>query len=128
MKICRVLIFGLFVIKAMAGDTNAPSNPVLQKYVNAAGDKIAWRWFEIVNAMPVMTPPPTGRIVMSFRIFPDGHISDLKTVSTNTVDERLVAPCKRAVLDSVPFANWSKEMLQVCTNGFCVMRFPFVYK
>jgi hypothetical protein len=128
MKIHHLIFFALFAFKALAGDTNAPSNPILQKYVNAAGDKIAGRWFEIVDSMPVRTPPPRGQIVMSFRIFQDGHISDLKTVSTNAVDESLIAPCKRAVLDSAPFAIWSKEMRQVCTNGFCIMRFTFVYK
>ena len=148
MKIWHLFFIYVFAFAAFADDTNAPSsrmmpvrafvgdtyapttNHIVLKYVGTASEKIAGLWFELVDAMPIWASPspPTGCVVVEFRILPDGHVVDLKTISTNGIDQRLFAPCKRAILDSAPFASWPVEMRQICTNGYCVIHFPFAYR
>ena len=127
MKICHILLFSLFAFNTLAGDTSAPTNSVTKKYDAAVLDKISGRWFEIVDAMSATNRPVAGRVELEFRVRPDGHVSNLRVVGTN-VNDVLIAPCKKAVLDSAPFASWSKEMRQACTNDFRVLRMPFYYK
>ena len=127
MRICSIIFFALFAFKTMAGDIDAPTNAIVEKYDAAVVDKISWQWGEILNAMTFKTPPPVGKIVLEFRLFPDGHVSDLKVDSTNA-EESLVAPCKKAVLDSVPFPSWTKEMRQVYTNDYRLIHYTFYYR
>ncbi len=95
MKTYCAIIFAIgLAIIAVADQTNAPVNPIFGQYDHALKDRILWHWTELLNAMPVKTPPPTGKVVMQFRLFPDGHVSDLK-IDNSTIEETQVALCKR---------------------------------
>jgi hypothetical protein len=121
-----VLAIGLaFIVDA--DETNVPTNPIIRQYDHALYDKILDHWFKILDAMPFKTQPPTGNVVCEFHLLPDGHISDLKVLNP-TVEESLVAPCKKAIFESAPFATWTREMHQEYTNGFCVIKIKFYYK
>ena len=119
------LVIGLASI-TMAQETNATIRANFEQYDAAVVSKILDHWFKILDSLPPKTLQPAGKVVLEFRLFTDGHIGDLK-VDSSTVDKSQAALCKKAIVDSVPFASWPKEMRQAYTNDFRIIHYTFYY-
>ena len=127
MKLFRAitLVIG-FAAAAVAQDTNATIHAVFKQYDSAFLEKITDHWYQMLDSMPSKTPHQAGKVVLEFRLFPDGHVSDLK-VDSSDVEASLVEPCKKAVIDSAPFASWTADIRQAYTNDFRVIHFAFYF-
>ncbi len=97
-----------FTLTVLAGETNTSIPSIFHQYDNAVLNKITDHWFKALDSVRFANSPPYGKVAVEFHLFPDGHISDLK-VDSSTVEENRVALCKMAILDSIPFAIWTKE-------------------
>lgn len=111
---------------AIAQETNATIHAIFKGYDNAFLKKITDRWYQMLDSMPPKGPLLAGKVVLEFRLFPDGHVSDLK-VDSSDVEASLAELCKKAVTDSAPFASWTKEIRQAYTNDFRVVHFTFYF-
>jgi outer membrane biosynthesis protein TonB len=67
-----------------------------------------------------------GKVVLHFRLHPDGRISDMK-VLRNEVSDLLQIACERAVLDP-KFKKWPNEMRLALPNDFYDITFTFYYE
>lgn len=129
---CVIFLVIGFAFMAVADGANAkidaifPVHAIFRQYDDVVINKITERWYHILD-VPVKNPPPAGKVVMEFRLFPDGHVSDLK-VDSSTVEESRVASCKKAITDSAPFASWTKEIRQAYTNDSRIIHFTFTYQ
>ena len=95
MKLFRAIILVIgFAAMAVAQETNATVHAIFKGYDNAFLEKISDHWYQILDSMAPKAPRPVGKVVLEFRLFPDGHVSDLK-VDSSDVEASLVEPCKR---------------------------------
>ncbi|HEY2082013.1 MAG TPA: hypothetical protein VGI88_04460 [Verrucomicrobiae bacterium] len=120
-----VLVLGL-AFRSLAEVTNAAPHSVFHDYDQAVLTKISGRWYGMMDAVQE-TQSPAGKAVLEFRVFPDGHVGDLK-VDSSTVGGNQVALCKKAILDSAPFPKWTKEIREGYTNDFRVIHFTFSFR
>ena len=127
MKLGCTIVFVLgFVSMTVAQETNSAIHAIFKSYDRAVLSKITDLWYQSLDSSSPKTPQPSGKVIVEFRLFPDGHISDL-TAKSSVVGESYVALCKQAVTNATPFESWSKEMRLVYTNDFRVMHFTFDY-
>ena len=110
----------------IAQERDATIHDIFKQYDNAFLEKITDHWYQMLDSMPSKTPHRAGKVVLEFRLFPDGHVSDLK-VDSSDVEASLVEPCKKAVTDSAPFASWTADIRQAYTNDFRVIHFTFYF-
>jgi hypothetical protein len=124
---CAIFFVVGFLSFADAAETNAVAL-IFRQYDQTNTSKILDHFFEMMDSMPASkTPPPPGRLVMAFHLFPDGHIGDIKVEST-TVDEARVKICKKAIMDLSPLAPWSQAIRQAYTNDLRVVHFTFDFR
>ena len=120
-----------FMFRAAGAETNAVTL-IFQHYDQTNISKISDHFFELMDSAPSFKtqPPPgpaPGRVIMTFHLFPDGHIDDLK-VESATVEEARVQICKKAILDLSPFAKWPKDLRQSYTNDFRPIHYTFDFR
>jgi hypothetical protein len=120
-----IFVFG-FVCVAFTQETNASIRAIFKDYDFAARSKIIDHWSASLDSIPPTTPQPSGKVVVEFRLFPDGHVSDLKA-SSSTVDDRYVSLCNQAITNSAAFESWSPLIRLAYTNDFRVIRYTFDY-
>lgn len=81
------------------------------------------RWFALLDRNPGLRPR-TGRVIVAFKLFRDGSVSNVKVVKSSGegVEEYL---CQQAVNDSKPFPSWPASA--AINNDFRDMQFTFQY-
>lgn len=87
------------------------------------------RWYQLLEQNKYMLDR-RGKVVLTFRIYQDGRISE-PTVVENTVGDMLSLLCQKAILDPAPFPKWPAEMrrqVKVQSNAESrEVRFTFYY-
>lgn len=79
-------------------------------YNDVLAETVYKHWLVVME--PENSPKrSTPAVKISFILYPDGHISDLKVIKSN-VSESSTRRCAKAITDSVPFAPWTDEMIQ----------------
>jgi hypothetical protein len=82
------------------------------------------RWNQLLQDR---TPDRTGKVVLHFRLLPDGSITDMK-MEQNEVGELLEATCELAVIQPAPYGKWPREMRLSLPNDYHDIRFTFYYE
>jgi len=81
------------------------------------------RWYQLLENRSANVP---GKVVVEFRLHPDGRITDLK-VTQNEVSELLAMICQQAILDPAPYLPWPKQMRLEIPADFRDVQFTFYY-
>jgi TonB C terminal len=68
----------------------------------------------------------TGEIVLEFRLTSDGQITDMKVVKDSVGNGQSLI-CEKAVLASVPYPSWPKDMIRMVGQNYRVCTFTFNY-
>ena len=78
-------------------------------------------------------PPPenrtanaSGKVVLEFRLHPDGRITGMTNVQ-NEVSDFMENMCERAILDPEPFQPWPREMRLDIPADYRDIQFTFFY-
>jgi len=108
----------------------APTNSHLS-YDEQLVNRLEMNWYDAVAALPFREiKKKSGKVKVSFILHSDGQITDLKVIESS-LDEALIDACKKAVLESAPFASWTDDMIQKykTENGvFRQIEFTFCLK
>lgn len=94
-------------------------------YDAAMIDAIARRWYAILDSTPTPTRP--GKVVIQFRQFSDGRVTDLKVIESE-VGELLAFYCQKAITDPSPFEKWPPDMRRSSAREFRDIIFTFYYE
>jgi hypothetical protein len=95
----------------------------LGDYIGLLVETVRAHWYQLLETQATDT---TGKVVLRFRLHPDGRISDMKMVQ-NEVSDLLGMTCQRAVLDP-KFPKWTREMRLNLPNDFYDITFTFYYE
>ena len=82
------------------------------------------RWYDLLDQSTF--PPRTGRVVIEFRLYSDGRITDLK-VTEEDVGDILTVYCRRGISDPAPYAAWPSDMKRMIGKEFRDVKFTFYY-
>ncbi|MFQ5450031.1 MAG: energy transducer TonB [Nitrospinaceae bacterium] len=80
-----------------------PSEDILSRYIGIVREKVYKKWYE------PLAERHDKEVVVSFFIFPKGNINKPSLIKSSGV-EQLDSLALRAVLESVPFPNFPKEL------------------
>jgi hypothetical protein len=84
---------------------------------------VTMRWNQLwVNRMP----DASGKVLLEFRLHPDGRITDMKMVQ-NEVTEFMENICERAILDASPYERWPREMRMEVAADYRDVQCTFYY-
>jgi hypothetical protein len=73
------------------------------------------------------SPNSSGKVVVQFRLLPNGTITDLKTTQ-NEVTALMGSICEQAINNPAPYAPWPPEMRLEIPNDFRDIQFTFFYE
>jgi outer membrane biosynthesis protein TonB len=82
------------------------------------------RWYDLLDQSTF--PPRTGRVVIEFRLYSDGRITDLK-VTEEDVGDILTVYCRRAISDPAPYGPWPSDMRRMIGKEYRDVKFTFYY-
>jgi len=85
-------------------------------------EAVKTRWFQLLANRTANAP---GKVVVEFRMHPDGRITDCK-VAQNEVTELLCIICQQAIMDPT-FPPWPQEMRREIPADFRDVQFTFFY-
>ena len=102
---------------------NVPTNSVFTPYDSKVIAAVQHHWYELLDGT-TSTAEKGGKVVVNFRLYADGHVSDVQ-VASGTAEEQPALACQKAVLESAPFTPWPQEMRQVVTNDYRDMLITF---
>jgi hypothetical protein len=71
-------------------------------------------------------PNGAGKVVLSFRLLPDGSIQNLKMVK-NEVTDLMETMCEQAIKDPAPYQPWPREMRLEIPADYRDIQFTFFY-
>lgn len=83
------------------------------------------RWFDLLDQRNYVHNR-SGRVVVEFRLYPDGRIQSLK-IARNEVNETLSWLCQRAILDPSPYAPFPADLRKLLAQEYREVRFTFHY-
>jgi hypothetical protein len=96
----------------------------LGDYISRMVEVVQSRWYQLLENQ---SADVTGKVVLHFRLHPDGRVTDLKTVQ-NEVTDLLAFKCEQAVKEPAPYEKWSREMrLSLPTDSYDIT-FTFYYE
>jgi hypothetical protein len=81
------------------------------------------RWYQLLENRSAIVP---GKVVVEFRMLPNGRITGLKVV-TNEVSDLLATICQQAILDPAPYLPWPKQMRLDIPADYRDVQFTFYY-
>jgi membrane protein involved in colicin uptake len=85
---------------------------------------IQQRWYDLLDESSF--PPRTGKVVIEFRLYYDGRITDLR-VTEEDVGDILTVFCRRAISDPAPYAPWPSDMRRMVGKEYREVKFTFFY-
>jgi hypothetical protein len=85
---------------------------------------ISDRWHALIAENDFVRQP--GRVELTFRLYYDGRVTDLK-VESNTVSDLLSLVCEKAVTDPAPFNRWPAELRRLVGRDFRDIKITFWY-
>jgi hypothetical protein len=95
----------------------------LGDYIQRMVETVRAHWYQLLENQMA---DASGKVVLRFRLHPDGHISDM-TVLQNEVTGLLQMACERAILDP-KFPKWPREMRLDLPNDYYDITFSFYYE
>jgi len=116
-------------LKPIIGARHSPEEKkAFEQYDNEMINRIKGHWNELMESDSIKKKQfTTGRVVVGYRLYPDGHISDVKVISCN-VSEVFAYVCVSAVSDPAPYAGWNPEMRKMVGTDFREIRFTFNFE
>ncbi len=96
----------------------------LGDYIARMVDAVRTQWYKLLENQ---TPDVTGKVVLHFRLHPDGRISDMKMME-NEVSELLETVCEQAIYKPAPYEKWPREMRLALPNDYDDITFTFFYE
>jgi hypothetical protein len=72
------------------------------------------------------TPNASGKVILEFRLLPDGRITNMKMIQ-NEVTDLMGTICEQAIMDPAPYAPWPREMRLEIPADFRDVQFTFFY-
>jgi len=100
------------------------TNTVLASYDRTLILAVKKRWHALLAEVP--SYPKQGVVVLDFELWADGSVFNPR-VSKSTVAEEYEAFCKKAILDSSPFAPWPEQMHRLIESDTREVRFMFYF-
>ena len=104
-------------------DTKATSFGAYDATFIAAVQK---RWFDVLDENENRFAPRPGKVIIEFRLHPDGRVSDVKVVEED-VGDILALYCRKAISDPAPYAPWPADMRRSIGKDYRDIRFTFFY-
>jgi hypothetical protein len=95
----------------------------LGDYIEQMVDAVRSHWYQLLENQ---TAESTGKVVLHFRLLPDGRVTNMSVVQ-NEVSDLLQMFCQRAVLDP-KFPKWPREMRLSLPNDYYDVTFTFFYE
>jgi hypothetical protein len=95
----------------------------LGDYLGLLVETVRSHWYQLLENQSADT---SGRVVVRFRLHPDGRVSDMKLVQSE-VSDLMQMTCQRAILDP-KFPKWTREMRLELPNDFYDITFTFYYE
>lgn len=80
-------------------------------------------WYQLLENITVNG---AGKVVIEFRLLPDGRITNLKVIDSE-VPDLLSLACQSAILDPAPFHPWPLEMRRDIPKDYRDVTFTFFY-
>jgi len=86
-------------------------------------DAVQTRWFQLLEGR---SPEGPGKVVVSFRMHPDGRITNLSVVH-NEMSDLLGLICQQAIFDPAPYRPWPEDMRRDIGKEYRDITFTFYY-
>ena len=86
-------------------------------------DAVRTRWYQLLEGR---SSEGSGKVVVSFRMLPDGRITDLNMVR-NEMSDLLGLICQQAIFDPAPYRPWPEEMRRDIAKEYRDITFTFYY-
>jgi len=83
------------------------------------------RWYDLLLSVAPYEKP--GTVVISFELYSDGKISDLRVTETS-VEKVLTGMCLKAIWDLEPYPKWPEQMRQLVGKDSRKITFTFNYR
>ena len=85
-------------------------------------DAVRTRWYQLLGDRSA----GSGKVVVQFRLLPDGRITDLK-MAQNEVSDLYGLICQEAISDPAPYRPWPEEMRRDIAQDYRDITFTFYY-
>jgi hypothetical protein len=95
----------------------------LGDYEGVMVDAIRTQWY---NSLDTVSWNSAGKVVVSFRLYPDGRI-DKMVLAHNEVTDELANFCEGAISGPSPFGRWPTQMRLDIPNDYLDLQFTFYY-
>jgi outer membrane biosynthesis protein TonB len=86
-------------------------------------DAVKQRWYQLAE----YRSPGAGRVVVEFRMLPDGRIINLRLVQSDVPDLFSII-CQQAIRDPAPYRPWPMEMRRDIPQEYRDVTFTFIYE
>jgi hypothetical protein len=86
-------------------------------------DAVRTRWYQLLENT---SPEGAGKVVVEFRLLPNGHVTDLK-IARNEMSELFGMICGEAISDPAPYRPWPLEMRREIPKDYRDVTFTFYY-
>jgi hypothetical protein len=93
-------------------------------YLKDMADAVEQKWYQLLKDQTTGT---YGKVVLQFRVHPDGRVTDMKRVR-NEVSDLLEMTCEQAVFDPAPYQPWPREMRLEVPSDYYEITFTFYYE
>jgi outer membrane biosynthesis protein TonB len=85
-------------------------------------EAVQTRWFQLLENRS----PGSGKVVVEFRLLPDGRITNLK-IAQNEMSDLFGVICQQAIYDPAPYRPWPEEMRRDIPQDYRDVTFTFYY-
>jgi hypothetical protein len=117
-------------MRQAGGVPNIHISPGLDVAGSALGDydaqmvaAIKARWDQLWDKH---TPNAAGKVVIEFRLYPDGRV-DSPRIKQTDVSDLMATMCMRAITESAKYAKWPPEMRREMPTDYRDIQFTFFY-
>jgi len=86
-------------------------------------DAVRAHWYQLLENI---TAEGNGKVVVEFRLHPDGRVTDLK-IAQNEMSELLGIICQQAISDPAPYRKWPEDMRRDIPKDYRDVTFTFYY-
>ena len=85
-------------------------------------DAVRTRWYQLLEDRS----PGTGKVVVEFRLHPDGRVTDLN-IAQNEMSDLFGLICAQAIREPAPYRPWPLEMRRDIPKEYRDVTFTFYY-
>jgi hypothetical protein len=96
----------------------------LGDYIARMVDAVKSHWWDLLKNQ---TADVSGRVVVQFRLLPDGRVTNVKMIK-NEVTDLLGGTCQQAINEPAPYEKWPPGMLRDLGNDHYDITFTFYYE